>query len=236
LSNIMSVAAIVVAAGEGTRLGGSLAKPYVALRGRPMLLRTLDQVVLARCVETVVVVAAAAELSRCEAMLMQEPAFRDRRFVVQSGGATRQDSVRRGLEKVTDQTAVVIIHDGARPFVAPTLLDRCADEAYQRGAVVVGVPARDTIKVVSEERLVRATLDRKTLWEIQTPQAFRREWIAAAHERAVRENVTATDDAALIEWMGRPVFVLEGERTNFKITTPEDLWLAEALLRDGRLP
>jgi 2-C-methyl-D-erythritol 4-phosphate cytidylyltransferase len=201
-----------------------------------MLLRTLDRVVLARRVETVVVVAAAAELARCEAMLIQEPAFRDRRFIVQSGGATRQESVRRGLEKVADQSAVVIIHDGARPFVSPMLIDRCADEAFQRGAAVVGVPARDTIKVVSEERFVRATLDRKTLWEIQTPQAFRREWIVAAHERAVRENVTATDDAALIEWMGQPVFVLEGERTNFKITTPEDLWLAEALIRDGRLP
>jgi 2-C-methyl-D-erythritol 4-phosphate cytidylyltransferase len=152
------------------------------------------------------------------------------------GGATRQESVRRGIEKLDSDCEIVVIHDAARPFVSASLIDRCVDKARQVGAVVVGVPVKDTIKVVSEEQWVQATPTRSTLWEIQTPQAFRKELIVEAHDRAVRQAIDATDDATLVEQMGKPVLVLRGETSNIKITTPEDILLAEALLRERRAP
>ena len=159
-----------------------------------------------------------------------------RSWVLQSGGATRQQSVKAGLEKISGDVDIVVIHDGARPFVSPELIDRCVESAVQTGAVVAGLPARDTIKFVSEDHWVLSTPERKALWEIQTPQAFRREVIVDAHERALRTGFEATDDAMLVEQAGKPVWVIGGEKTNLKITMPEDLWLAEAMIREGRIP
>jgi 2-C-methyl-D-erythritol 4-phosphate cytidylyltransferase len=129
----------------------------------------------------------------------------------------------------------VAIHDGARPFVSSSLIDRCIDEAYRVGSVVIGVPVRDTIKVVSDEHWVQATPARSALWEVQTPQVFRKDIILQAHDWAGRHGIEATDDSTLVEQIGERVFLLEGERTNIKITVPEDLLLAEALLREGRV-
>jgi 2-C-methyl-D-erythritol 4-phosphate cytidylyltransferase len=128
---------------------------------------------------------------------------------------------------------VVVIHDGVRPFISSRLIDRCVEVALQEGAVVVGVPVRDTIKVVSEDRRIRETPPRDSLWEIQTPQAFRTEIIREAFRHAACEGAEATDDAMLVERLGKKVAVLEGQRTNIKITIPEDLVIAEALLREG---
>ncbi|MBI2231857.1 MAG: 2-C-methyl-D-erythritol 4-phosphate cytidylyltransferase [Deltaproteobacteria bacterium] len=232
----MKVTAVIVAAGEGLRVGGNVPKPYLPLVGRAMLLRTLDRFFAARSIEQVVLVVAAGELSRCEAMLRADSVLGRRHWVLQSGGATRQQSVKAGLEKVDGDTDIVVIHDGARPFVSPALIERCIELADRNGAVVVGLPARDTIKIVSDDHRVLSTPDRKAIWEIQTPQAFRRELIVKAHDRAVREGFTATDDAMLVEQMGKPVWVIDGEKTNMKITMPEDLWLAEAMIREGRIP
>jgi 2-C-methyl-D-erythritol 4-phosphate cytidylyltransferase len=157
-------------------------------------------------------------------------------WLLQGGGATRQQSVSKGLEKIDANTELVIVHDGARPFVSPALIDRCVEAARDKSAVVVGLHARDTIKTVSGDRWVQTTPNRNSLWEIQTPQVFRRDWLVEAHDRAVRDGVDATDDAMLLERMGKPVFVLDGERTNFKITTPDDVWLAETLIRENRIP
>jgi 2-C-methyl-D-erythritol 4-phosphate cytidylyltransferase/2-C-methyl-D-erythritol 4-phosphate cytidylyltransferase/2-C-methyl-D-erythritol 2,4-cyclodiphosphate synthase len=232
----MNASAIIVAAGEGLRIGGKISKPYLPLCGRAMVLRTLDRFFTARSIGQVVLVAAAGELSRCEGMLRADSLLGQRPWVLQSGGATRQQSVKAGLEKIGGDADIVVIHDGARPFVSPALIDRCAEAAYEKGAVVVGVAARNTIKVVSSDGRVQATPARSGLWEIQTPQAFRREVIVEAHEWATREGIDATDDASLVEQMGKPVFVMDGERTNIKITTPEDICFAEALIRDGRIP
>ena len=185
----MKVTAVIVAAGEGLRIGGNLPKPYLPLVGRAMLLRTLDRVFGAR-----------------------------------------------NIEKVDGATDIVVIHDGARPFVSPALIERCIESADRNGAVVAGLPARDTIKIVSDDHRVLSTPDRKALWEIQTPQAFRGKLIVEAHQWAVRERFEATDDAMLVERMGKPVWVIDGEKTNLKITMPEDLWLAEAMIREGKIP
>jgi 2-C-methyl-D-erythritol 4-phosphate cytidylyltransferase len=232
----MNATAIIVAAGQGRRIGISTPKIFLPLCGRPMLLRTLDRFFSARAIDKVVVVVAADQFAHAEAMLQADAALRNRCWVLQSGGATRQESVRRGLEVTGDDADVVAIHDGARPFVSPALIDRSVEAARDQGAVVVGLPVRDTIKVVATDRSIETTPPRSSLWEIQTPQAFLREIILEAHEWANREGIAATDDAMLVEIRGQRVFVLDGERTNIKITLSDDLWLAENLIRQGRIP
>jgi 2-C-methyl-D-erythritol 4-phosphate cytidylyltransferase len=230
------VTAIVVAAGEGRRIGGEVPKTYLPLCGRPMVLRTLDRLFSARTVERVILVVAVGELSRCETMLRGDSGLAQRPWVLQSGGASRQESVKKGVEKISTDTDIVVIHDGARPFASPALIDRCVEVACDKGGVVVGMPVRDTIKVVSYDRCIQTTPARSDLWEIQTPQAFRKEWVLEAYDRATREAFEATDDAMLVERIGKSVFVLDGERTNIKITTLDDVWLAENLIREGRIP
>jgi 2-C-methyl-D-erythritol 4-phosphate cytidylyltransferase len=228
--------AIVLAAGAGLRLGGDIPKAYQLVAGRPLALRTLDRMFATRSVDTAIIVAAVDEIARCEALLRADPTLRSRRWSVQIGGATRQQSARRGLERVGPDSEIVILHDAARPFVSAALIDRCVEAAAEKGAVVVGLPVRDTIKAVAPERWIESTPDRSALWEIQTPQVFRRELIVAAHEQAERDGAQVTDDAMVVERTGARVYVIEGERTNFKITVPEDLWLAELMIREGRAP
>ena len=232
----MHVTAIVLAAGAGRRIGGEVAKTYLPIAGRPLVLRTLDRMFAAKTVKQVVLVVAANEMDRCDALLGADPQLRDRPYLLQTGGATRQQSAIRGLERIAAETDVVIIHDGARPFVSAALIDRCVESAAEKGAVVVGLPARDTIKVIGDDRLVRSTPARGSLWAIQTPQVFKKELIVAAHQQAERDGVEVTDDAMVVERLGKPVYVLEGERTNLKITLPEDIWLAEMMVREGRVP
>jgi 2-C-methyl-D-erythritol 4-phosphate cytidylyltransferase len=231
----MHTTAIVLAAGEGRRIGGNTSKVFLPLGGRPLLLRTLDRVFSARSIQKVVLVVAANEVARCENLLRADTALRGRPCLLQIGGATRQQSAKRGLEKIGPDTDIVMIHDGARPFVSASLIDRCVEAAVDKGAAVVGLPVRDTIKIVSQDRRIQSTPERSSLWEIQTPQVFKRELIVEAHERAERDGVDVTDDAMLVERSGKSVFIIDGERTNFKITVPEDVWLAESLIREGRV-
>lgn len=232
----MHVTAIVVAAGAGRRIGGGVPKMYLSISGRPLVLRTMDRMFSTRSVERVVLVVGADEMDRCDALLRGDAALRDRPFVLQTGGATRQQSAKRGLEKLGADTDIVIIHDGARPFVSAALIDGCVHAAAEKGAVVVGLPARDTIKVVGDDRRIQSTPERSSLWEVQTPQVFQRGLIVAAHDQAQIDGVEVTDDAMVVERFGQPIFILDGERTNIKITLPEDIWLAEAMIREGRVP
>jgi 2-C-methyl-D-erythritol 4-phosphate cytidylyltransferase len=231
----MHTTAIVLAAGAGRRIGESTSKVFLPLAGRPLLLRTLDRVFSAFSIEQVVLVVAASEVARCETLLRADAGLRGRPFLLQIGGATRQQSAKRGLEKIGSDTDIVMIHDGARPLVSSSLIDRCVEAAADKGAVAVGLPVRDTIKVVSEDRRIQSTPERSSLWEIQTPQVFKRDLIVEAHERAERDGIEVTDDAMLVERLGKPVFIVDGERTNLKVTVPEDVWLAEALIREGRV-
>jgi 2-C-methyl-D-erythritol 4-phosphate cytidylyltransferase len=231
----MNATAIIVAAGEGRRIGGDAPKIFLPLCGRSVILRTLDRFFSASRISRIVLVVAADQLSRAAALLQADAAAKGRPWVLQTGGATRQESVRRGLEKAGAETDIIAIHDGARPFVSSALIDRCVEAARDKGAVAVGLPARDTINIVAADRWIETTPPRDSLWEIQTPQVFQREIIADAYAWAARENVEATDDAMLVEKKGGRVFLLDGERTNFKITLPDDVWLAETLIRQGRI-
>jgi 2-C-methyl-D-erythritol 4-phosphate cytidylyltransferase len=230
----VNTTAIIVAAGEGKRIGTRLKKTYIPIGGRALLLRTLDQFCRSKRVNNLVVVVAKPDFAKCESLLRNDPQLGDRSWSLQIGGASRQESVQRGLEKISGDCDLVVIHDGARPFVSPVLIDRVIQEARTRQAVVVGVPVRDTIKVISENRQILSTPPRDCLWEIQTPQAFDRRLIFKAYEAAQRNRLKATDDAMLVEHLGKPVYLIEGERTNIKITVPEDLLFAEALARQRR--
>jgi 2-C-methyl-D-erythritol 4-phosphate cytidylyltransferase len=199
-----------------------MGKIYLPIAGRVLLLRTLDQIFLSKRINNVIVVIAKQDLERCQTLLRNDSHAGEQSWMLQTGGSSRQKSVKRGLEKVSS--------DGARPFVSPELIDRVIEEASTRHAVVVGVPVRDTIKVISEDRQILSTPARDRLWEIQTPQAFERSLIFEAHEAAQQNDQDATDDASLVERLGKPVYLIEGERTNFKITVPEDLLFAEALV------
>jgi 2-C-methyl-D-erythritol 4-phosphate cytidylyltransferase len=229
----VNATAIIVAAGEGRRLGARISKVYLPICGRALLLRTLDQFFRTKRVNNVIVVVAKQDLTRCRSLLENDSRTRQQTWILQSGGSSRQKSVARGLERVSSDCDVVVIHDGARPFVSPELIDRAIEEASARKAVVVGVPVRDTIKVISGDRQILSTPSRDCLWEIQTPQAFQRSLILEAHQVAKRDDQDATDDASLVERLGKPVYLIEGERTNIKITLPEDLLFAEALVAGG---
>lgn len=229
----MRVNAVVVAAGESRRMGSDLPKPFLLLGGRPVIVHTLTRFASSRA-RKVILVIQEEERGRFEALL-RDPGVGGLEVILQAGGRRRQDSVGRGLERLDPDCEVVVIHDGARPFVSAVLIDRCIEEARKKGAVVVGIPARETIKVVSSDSRVVETPPRDTLWEIQTPQAFQTQIIRAAHELAKREGVEGTDDAMLVERLGREVIVLRGERSNIKITEPEDLIFAEALIRAGKI-
>jgi 2-C-methyl-D-erythritol 4-phosphate cytidylyltransferase len=147
------------------------------------------------------------------------------------GGEERQDSVYRGLQALRGKADWVIIHDGVRPFVTPELIQQVLSETRRWKAVAVALPASETIKEGSPENEVIRTVDRRRLWMVQTPQSFEYPLILRAHEEARREGFLGTDDASLVERLGIPVKILRGSRFNFKITTPEDLVLAEALLK-----
>ena len=231
----MNVTAIIVAAGTGQRIGAALAKTYLPIVGRPLILRTLDRIFASSAISSVILVVAANDLEYCRDLLKCDRSLEGRVLDLQPGGATRQQSVRCGLDKLDAKTDMVLIHDGARPFVSAALIDRCIQAAALKGAAVAGLPVRDTIKRVSDDGYIQSTPERAGLWEIQTPQCFQRDLIVAAHQRAVREGFDATDDAMVVERMAKPVCVVEGEACNFKITVPEDLQIAEAMIRAGLL-
>ncbi|HEY1374871.1 MAG TPA: 2-C-methyl-D-erythritol 4-phosphate cytidylyltransferase [Candidatus Binatia bacterium] len=224
----MRINAVIVAAGEGKRMGAGAPKPLLALGGRPVILHTLAAFAASRAGKAVIVVSE-KERARFEALLRGSDLGR-LEWQLQSGAARRQDSVARGLELLDGDCELVVVHDAVRPLVSAALIDRCIAAAAKDGAAVAGVPVADTIKIVSSDRRIEATPLRESLWAIQTPQVFGVELLREAHRKAKVESVEATDDAMLVERLGRKVVVVEGERRNIKITTPEDLALAEALL------
>ena len=227
----MRVAFILVAAGAGQRLGSPVPKAFVDLTGKSLLLRSLEALQAEPRVSACAVVVPAELRHEAES---QVQAIRRPGLVLDivAGGAERQDSVAAGLESLSE-CDVVVIHDAARALVQPALVSACIDAAAQHGAATAAIPVTDTVKEIDSEGAVVRTLDRSRLCLVQTPQAFRREIIVAAHERARREGLRATDDAALVEACGGVVWTVAGDPTNLKVTTPADLDWARWLLAGG---
>ena len=220
----MQVTAIIAAGGRGVRFGGLQPKQLVEVSGEPILARTVRAFVAHPAVDDVIV-ALPAELAA------DPPGFL-RHHVVRlvAGGARRQDSVTNAFAAVSEGAEVVVVHDAVRPFASAELIARTIAAAAESGAAVAAIAARDTVKRVDSGRYVRETLARDTIYLAQTPQAFRREVLRAA----LAMNADATDEAALAERAGYQVRIVEGEATNIKITTPEDLAIADTIARRGK--
>jgi len=226
----MNIAVVVVAAGRGTRIGGDTPKAFVPLAGIPMVVYGLRTLVQLRKVVSVILVVGTGDRERAQAVLEQYGPWP---VVVRMtrGGAERQDSVAAGLGLVDADAELVVIHDAARPFVSLLSATACATAAAAHDAAIVAVPAHDTVKLADDHRITQ-TLDRQRIWLAQTPQIFRVALLREAYGRAARDQRTATDDAALVEHLGKTVHIVPGEPTNRKITTPDDVRWAEWYLAE----
>jgi 2-C-methyl-D-erythritol 4-phosphate cytidylyltransferase len=219
----MGTGAILLCAGKGERLGAGVPKALALLAGRPLFAWSLEVLERSTAIESIVVVG--------PARLLQEALWACGLHAGKvttwcEGGRERQHSVARGLAALPEACDVVLVHDSARALASPALFARVAADARAHGAAIAAMPVEDTLKRVALE-VIEDTVPRAGLWRAQTPQGFRRDWLAEAHAQA---GAVATDDAALVEAAGHRVRVTMGESTNLKITTPDDLRLAEAWL------
>lgn len=225
----MQAGAIIAAAGAGLRMQNNTRKQYLYLAGMPVLVRSVKLFLDCNQVGPVVVVIPPGEEKTVRLLLQPYLVLSDVDFV--PGGETRQQSVANGLKALAGSVDLVCIHDAARPLASPDLLERLLETAAVQGSAVPVIPVSDTVKEIDETGLVMATLAREYLRLVQTPQVFRRELLVKAHQVFNAVLAGATDDAALVETLGRPVQTIEGEFTNLKITTALDLKLAEEILK-----
>jgi len=223
----MKTEAIVASAGSGRRLKGKVSKPYLEIAGKPILIHTLQALSRSPKIQKIIVVANRRHLPRCARLVARYKVGKVKALV--AGGRRRLDSVYNGLKALDRDTRIVLIHDGVRPFVAPDIIGRTVACAEKFGACVVAVPVKATIKRVKGKLTVEKTIDRRDLWEVQTPQVFRKEIIVRAYKKF--KDMEATDDAMLVERSRTPVKIVPGSYTNIKITTPEDLVIAEAIIK-----
>ena len=204
-------------------MGTKESKQYIHLGGMPIVVRTLAVFEQAAVVDEVVLVVGADDVAACEQICAQY-GLRKVRAVI-AGGKERQHSVHEGLKRMT--ATWVLVHDGVRPFVTEDVIVRSYEAAKRYGGAVAAVPVKDTIKSADSSGRVTATPDRSTLWAVQTPQAFERDALLKAHERALKDAYIGTDDASVAEYSGIPVQLVLGDYANIKITTPDDLAWAE---------
>lgn len=224
------VSLVVIAAGKGTRMNMNVNKQYIEVCGIPILARTLKTFDDANCIDEIILVVHCDDILYCREKIIDTNNYRKIKCVV-TGGETRQDSVFNGLKEVAQDSDVVLIHDGARPFIDEESIVRCIEAAKQFGAATVAVPVKDTIKSADSEGFVNSTLDRSTLWSIQTPQAFRYNIIMESHEQALKDGYIGTDDTVLAERLGYRTKLVMGTYNNIKITTKEDLIFAESIVK-----
>lgn len=224
-----ATAAVVLAAGSGKRMNSDVKKQYLAIGDKPLIyyaLRAFEQ----SCIEQVVLVVSPGEEQYCREEIVDKYHF-SKVVTITSGGAERYHSVLNGLRQLKD-CEHVLIHDGARPFVTPDIIRRALEAAREYKACVVGMPVKDTIKISDEQGYAEQTPSRDRVWSVQTPQAFQYSLIRNAYEQLLaQENVLVTDDAMVIETVtGEKVKLIPGSCYNIKITTPEDLKIAEVFL------
>ena len=224
----MRVVAIIPAAGEGHRMGGTVEKQFLHLQGIPVIAHTLGVFDKSPEVDGVVLVVAPQQRQALKERILGPYPCRKLLEVV-DGGSERQDSVARGLEAVPGDSQLIVVHDGVRPLVSVDLLGAVLKAANDHGAALAAIPAGDTVKRAKEEVVVE-TLKRETIWLAQTPQAFQANLLRLAYEKASRDKMMVTDDAALVESLGVSVHLVPGSPENIKVTTPTDLVVAEAIL------
>lgn len=212
----MKITAIITAGGTGKRMGKK--KQFLPFAGDTIVGTTLRILQQIKKIDEIILVVDKSEMDKAKGLGIK----------VVAGGEERQDSVANGLKAVSSGTELVVIHDGARPLITTEVIEKAIEEGVKYGAAVVGVPAKDTVKVVGDDLFVEETPDRNKLWLIQTPQVFKYDIITQAHAE-IKDKMT--DDAGLVERIGVKVKMVMGSYENLKITTPEDIRVAEAILK-----
>lgn len=222
------VTAIILAAGRGKRMNSSLNKVFMLLVNQPILLHSVIAFSACRHVDNLVVVAAPDETLQVQEMLNSVIGIKTCQVV--AGGSERQYSIANALKVIPHATEIVLVHDGARPLITEECINRVIQASIQYNAAVAAVAVKDTIKTVNDSAVVIGTPDRRTLWSIQTPQGFNARLLHQAYDQAIQDGYLGTDDASLVERLGVDVKIVVGDYENIKVTTPEDLIIAEALV------
>lgn len=226
----MKISAIIVAAGKGKRMGEGYNKQYILLAGKPIVARTIEVFENVGSIDEIVLVVGKGEIDLARKDIIHKYNFKKVVKIIE-GGTERQDSVYNGLKAIDVNCNIVLIHDGARPFITGNIIEKSIKAAKDAGACVVAVRVKDTIKVVNKNMEVDYTPDRDILWAVQTPQAFEHKLLLEAYKKLRADNIKVTDDAMLVEKLGHIVKIIEGSYENIKITTPEDLILGEGILK-----
>ena len=228
----MIVSAIIPVAGLGKRFGGETPKQFLKIADKSVIEITLRKFISVEEINTGVVVVSEKEKASSQIQFSKIKGF-DQKFSIISGGIERQDSVYNGLQNIPPDTDIVVVHDGVRPLVSSQLIRNSIKSAQENGACIAALPVKDTIKRVHKS-VVRETILRDNLWQVQTPQTFRYSILLEAHEKARKANFYSTDESALVEWSGHQVTVIPGEPENIKITTPDDLNLGKLYYNNTR--
>lgn len=223
------IAAIILAAGQGKRMNSTIQKQYLLIKDKPVLYYSLYAFEQSK-VDTIILVTGKDEISYCEKEIVQKYDFR-KVSAITAGGKERYHSVYEGLRAVPEDTDYVLIHDGARPFVTEEIVADTIEAVQEYKACVVGMPVKDTIKITDNNQFAVQTPNRSNLWAVQTPQAFSYDIVWKAYSELMKNEIPVTDDAMVVEtFLQYPVKLIEGSYENIKITTPEDLLIAEAFL------
>jgi 2-C-methyl-D-erythritol 4-phosphate cytidylyltransferase len=229
----MKTLALIPAGGSGKRISADRSKQYLLIEGIPILAYTLKVFQESPVIDAILIIAPPGDISNVKNDIVERYNLSKVENIV-PGGLERQDSVWNGLRGMGKETDIVLIHDGVRPFVTDTHIRTSIEEAIKYDAVTLGIPSKDTVKHVNSDGWIVNTLNRSELRMIQTPQTFRRHIIQQAYQKAYDDDFYGTDDAMLVERLGIPVKVIEGSYGNLKITTREDLLLAEAIIKARR--
>ena len=220
---------VIVAAGTGSRMNMGINKQFIKLEGKEIIAYTIEKFYNNSNIEDIVVVVKEDDSEFFKKEILDKYNFKNVKIAY--GGKERQDSVYNGLKLLDEKCDVVLIHDGARPFVSDKIIDKSIEEAKEHKAIVVGVPVKDTIKVIDNDKNIVDTPNRSVLWAVQTPQTFDYNILIDAYKDAFKNKFYGTDDAMLVERIGYKVKMLEGSYNNIKITTQEDLNIGSQILR-----
>ncbi|MCF6461422.1 2-C-methyl-D-erythritol 4-phosphate cytidylyltransferase [Clostridium sp. Cult3] len=225
------ISAIIAAAGMSNRMGSKINKQFISINDKPILAHAIEKFERCKYVDEIIVVAKEDEIEYCRKEIVRRYNFNKVTKIVR-GGKERQDSVYNGILALDERCDIVLSHDGARPFVKMENIVDGIKSASEHGACVVGVPVKDTIKVVGNHNNIDKTPNRDLLWAAQTPQCFKKHIIMEGYRRAIEDGFVGTDDGAIVERLGLDVKMVMGSYENIKITTPEDLIIAESLVKD----
>jgi 2-C-methyl-D-erythritol 4-phosphate cytidylyltransferase len=229
----LKVSAIIAAAGLGKRFREVIKKQFMPFGGKPLIVYSIERFEESELIKEIILVVSEDSTSYCQREIVDRYRFKKVTKIIR-GGEERQHSVKSGFDSISNDTDVVVVHDGVRPFVTVSLIDEVIRECLKSGGAIAAIPVTDTIKKSSAKNDIEDTISREALWLAQTPQAFRYDLLKMAYEKTAIDGFLGTDESSLVERLGVPIGLVPGSQINIKITTHEDLLLGELMLKDGR--